>query len=242
MHTRSLVGLVVAIGALVGAAPASAIDLLSQSVSAASAVDKSCTSGARSGTGVATKSFSMPAAGWVTAKLSASGGDWDLAIFDKADGRVVAGSASSGASEIASGLRRPRAATWSCRRAAAPAARRAPSSASARRPWTRAASRRSRSCACRPRPRSARTSSSGSGSTSPSTAGRASSRSSLHGAADTEAARRQRLRLHHRGRRTWRSRLAATAPPTRSSRPQPRSPSCRAAGRPTGGSSTTART
>jgi hypothetical protein len=104
MKTRSLVGLVVAAGALWAAAPASAIDLLSQSVSAASAVDKSCTGGERSGAGVAQKRFSMPAAGWVTARLSATGGDWDVAIIDSADGRVVAGSAASGASETASGL------------------------------------------------------------------------------------------------------------------------------------------
>ena len=104
MKTRGLVGLVVAVGALWAAAPASAIDLLSQSVSAASAVDRSCTGGERSGAGVAQKRFSMPAAGWVTARLSAAGGDWDVAIIDSADGRVVAGSASSGASETASGL------------------------------------------------------------------------------------------------------------------------------------------
>ena len=77
---------------------------LTQTVSAASAVDRSCTGGERSGAGVAQKRFSMPAAGWVTARLSAAGGDWDVAIIDSADGRVVAGSASSGASEVASGL------------------------------------------------------------------------------------------------------------------------------------------
>ncbi len=103
MKTRSLVGLAVAVGALVAAAPASAIDLLSQTVSAASAVDKSCTTGERSGAGVAQKRFTMPTAGWVTAELTAAGGDWDVAIIDTADGRVVAGS-SSGANEVASGL------------------------------------------------------------------------------------------------------------------------------------------
>jgi hypothetical protein len=54
---RSLVGLVLAVGALAVAAPASAADLLSQTVSAASAVDKSCTASERSGAGVAQKSF-----------------------------------------------------------------------------------------------------------------------------------------------------------------------------------------
>jgi hypothetical protein len=46
----------------------------------------------------------MPVAGWVTARLTAASGDWDLAIIDSADGRVVAGSASRGAGEVASGL------------------------------------------------------------------------------------------------------------------------------------------
>ena len=98
------------IGALVGlvvlftAVPASAADLLSQTVSAASAVDKSCTSGQRSGAGVAQKSFTMPAGGEVTARLTAASGDWDLAIIDPSDHRLVAGSAYSGASEVASGF------------------------------------------------------------------------------------------------------------------------------------------
>jgi len=90
--------------ALVLAVPASAADLLSQTVSAASAVDKSCTSGERSGAGVARRSFTMPAGGEVTARLTAASGDWDLAIVDPSDHRMVAGSAYSGASEVASGF------------------------------------------------------------------------------------------------------------------------------------------
>jgi hypothetical protein len=46
----------------------------------------------------------MPDAGYVTARLGAASGDWDLAIVDAADGRVVAGSAYSGSNEVASGL------------------------------------------------------------------------------------------------------------------------------------------
>ena len=98
------IGLAVVVLALIVAGPASAADLLPQTVSAASAVDKSCTGGERSGAGVAQKRFTMPAAGWVRADLTAAGGDWDVAIIDTADGRVVAGSAGSGASETASGL------------------------------------------------------------------------------------------------------------------------------------------
>ena len=98
------IGLVALAIALVLAVPASAADLLSQTVSAASAVDKSCTSGERSGAGVARRSFTMPAGGEVTARLTAASGDWDLAIVDPSDHRMVAGSAYSGASEVASGF------------------------------------------------------------------------------------------------------------------------------------------
>ena len=91
------IGLAVVVLVLMLAGPASAAGLLSQTVSAASAVDKSCTSGQRSGAGVAQKSVTMPAGGEVTARLSAASGDWDLAIIDPSDHRVVAGSAYSGA-------------------------------------------------------------------------------------------------------------------------------------------------
>ena len=98
------IGLAVVVLVLVLAVPASAAGLLSQPVVVASAVDKSCTSGQRSGAGVAQKSVTMPAGGAVTARLSAASGDWDLAIIDPSDHRLVAGSAYSGADEVASGF------------------------------------------------------------------------------------------------------------------------------------------
>jgi Zinc carboxypeptidase len=98
-------GLAAALVALFAtASAASAAGLLSQTVSAASAVDKSCTSGERSGAGVARQSFTMPAGGGVTARLTAASGDWDLAIVDPSDHRMVAGSAYSGSTEVASGF------------------------------------------------------------------------------------------------------------------------------------------
>jgi hypothetical protein len=97
-------GLAAIVVALMLAGPASAAGLLSETVSAASAVDKSCTTGARDGAGVAQKRFTMPAGGEVTARLTAASGDWDLAIIDPTDRRVVAGSAYSGADEVASGF------------------------------------------------------------------------------------------------------------------------------------------
>src|SRR3954451_6854567 len=104
MRSGRLIGLALVLAVLVGAAPASAAGLLSQTVSAASAVDKSCTTGARSGAGVAQKRVTMPAGGEIVARLTAASGDWDLAIVDPSDHRVVAGSAYSGASEVASGF------------------------------------------------------------------------------------------------------------------------------------------
>ena len=98
------IGLAVVVLVLMLAGPASAAGILSQTVSAASAVDKSCTSGERSDAGVAQKRVTMPAGGEVTARLSAASGDWDLAIIDPSDHRVVAGSAYRGATEVASGF------------------------------------------------------------------------------------------------------------------------------------------
>jgi hypothetical protein len=98
------IGVIAGLLLLLGAVPASAADLLSQTVSSASAVDQSCTTGARSGAGVVQKRVTVPAASTVTARLRAASGDWDLAIFDANGGRVVGGSAYRGATEVASGF------------------------------------------------------------------------------------------------------------------------------------------
>jgi hypothetical protein len=68
------------------------------------AVDRSCTAKAlESGAGYSQRTVDAPAAGTVTARLDAASGDWDLAVFDAEDGRLVAGSAYSGSREVASG-------------------------------------------------------------------------------------------------------------------------------------------
>ena len=57
------------------------------------------------GAGVMTRAATMPESGWVRAELDGAGsGDWDLAVFDRASGRLVAGSSSFGADELAEGL------------------------------------------------------------------------------------------------------------------------------------------
>jgi hypothetical protein len=104
MTSGRLIGPAIALALLVSAAPASAAGLLSQTVTAASAVDKSCTTGQRTGTSVAQRHVVMPLGGEITASLTAANGDWDLAIIDPSDGRIVAGSAYQGANEVASGF------------------------------------------------------------------------------------------------------------------------------------------
>jgi len=96
--------LAIAIAAL-AAGPASAAGLLDSTVTAAEAVDRSCTTKLlTSGDGYAQKSVRLPSTGSVTARLDGAGsGDWDLAVFDTASGRVVAGSAYRGTRELATG-------------------------------------------------------------------------------------------------------------------------------------------
>jgi zinc carboxypeptidase len=103
MKAGRWVGFAIACATLALAAPASAVPVMTNTVTALSAVDKSCTSGGRTGAGVARTSYVMPAGGSIGARLTAAGGDWDVAIVDSASGRVVAGSAYSGADELATG-------------------------------------------------------------------------------------------------------------------------------------------
>ena len=92
------------LGLTAAATQASAAALLSKQVRAASAVDRCCTAGKlSSGSGYAQESVTMPSAGTVTARLTAAGGDWDLAVFEADSGQVVAGSAYRGSRELASG-------------------------------------------------------------------------------------------------------------------------------------------
>jgi hypothetical protein len=57
------------------------------------------------GSGVMARTMTMPSSGWVHAKLTgARGSDWDLAIFDRRSGRLVAGSSGFTSAEVAEGL------------------------------------------------------------------------------------------------------------------------------------------
>ena len=83
--------------------PASAAELLSERVTAGQAVDSSCIDALRSGAGVVRRNFTAPTTGALTARLRASAGDWDVAVFRTAGGPAVAGAAGLGAAEVAGG-------------------------------------------------------------------------------------------------------------------------------------------
>jgi hypothetical protein len=90
---------------LVAAAPASAAGLLAKTVTAASAVQRSCTAQRlTSGGGYAQQAVTSPVASRIVARLQAASGDWDVAVFDATGGRVVAGSANRGSDEVAAGF------------------------------------------------------------------------------------------------------------------------------------------
>jgi hypothetical protein len=119
------------------AAPASAADLLSRTVTATGSTTRICHEGLAAGTGIAQRELRMaPLSGTVSAVLSGASGDWDVALFDKATGKAVAGAAGFGAAEVATAAT----AGSSCRPAAA-RARARPACSSAARSSPRPASR-----------------------------------------------------------------------------------------------------
>jgi hypothetical protein len=89
-------------GAGIASAPAQAA--VSQKVTAASAVDRSCHAKYAGGAaGTQTVTATAPATGLVRARLSGSG-DWDLGVFDFSSGRTIAGSAGFASNELAEGF------------------------------------------------------------------------------------------------------------------------------------------
>jgi Zinc carboxypeptidase len=100
MLTRGIASL--AIGAAGGALLASSAQ--AATIAAPTAVDRSCTAKLlTSGAGYVQQTVAAPSVGTVTARLDGGAGDWDLAVFDKVTGRLVAGSAYRGSREVASG-------------------------------------------------------------------------------------------------------------------------------------------
>ena len=104
MH-RALRLLLLAVGALVAIpAQASADTLLSQTVTAAQTGSATCAARPAGGPSIVQRRVAVPVAGMVNAKLNAGSGDWDVAIFEARNGRVVSSSAAFGANELAGGF------------------------------------------------------------------------------------------------------------------------------------------
>ena len=84
---------------------ASGAELVSTPVSVDTPVPRSCIARPLSdGNGYAARAATAPDFGWITARLRAPSGDWDLAVFDAANGTRVAGATSFGADEVAQGI------------------------------------------------------------------------------------------------------------------------------------------
>ena len=104
---------------LAWAAPASASQpILRERLIVPAAADVSCSQRSHSGAGAAAVHLTAPAGGYLTARLAAPSGDWDLAVFRRSGGGAVAASAYRGATEVASGFvrRGDRLTVRACRR------------------------------------------------------------------------------------------------------------------------------
>jgi hypothetical protein len=105
-RTRRAVPLALAVAvALVCAAPASAAGLLDTRVAAAKAKKRTCQTRLTTGSTVAKRNVTASATGLLRARLTGRGaGDWDVAVFSRRDGRLVAASAYRGLNELAEGI------------------------------------------------------------------------------------------------------------------------------------------
>jgi hypothetical protein len=97
---RTALGLAAVAATLATAAPASAAELLGESVSVDRPVLRSCVD-RPGGDGAVQRSVTAPASGWLTARLRAAEGDWDVAVFDEQSGDQLGGGASPGSEELA---------------------------------------------------------------------------------------------------------------------------------------------
>jgi hypothetical protein len=96
------VALVSMFGAAAGTAHAD--EILSRTVSVDDAQLRTChASLVADATGVDVTALSAPVTGWIRAQLEGEG-DWDVAVFDRSSGRLVAGSAHRDGSELAEGI------------------------------------------------------------------------------------------------------------------------------------------
>ncbi len=99
----ALAVLAAALGVLAAACPAAAAPVLDRELTAADTTRRDCIARPLEGAGVARAPASVRGPSWVSARLSAPSGDWDLALFD-GSGRPVATSAYRGSAELAEGF------------------------------------------------------------------------------------------------------------------------------------------
>ena len=71
-----------------------------RTVSASTAVARTCDRAPRSGRGLAGTTYVAPMSGYVTARLRAASGDWDLLLRDGATGRAISASQGFRSSEV----------------------------------------------------------------------------------------------------------------------------------------------
>jgi hypothetical protein len=97
---------------------ASSAEAKQATLTAPAIADRDCTSDLRSGAATDTHRVTAPYLAALRVRLSAGSGDWDVAAFDARSERVIAGSASRGASEVAGGFVRAgeRLVVQACRR------------------------------------------------------------------------------------------------------------------------------
>ena len=99
LFTVLLATLAVPAAAQAASAPA-ALPTLTRTLSAAAAVPQSCLGETSAGRGVAVSKYVAPIAGYVTARLTAASGDWDLVAVDHASGRRLGASQAFGSHEL----------------------------------------------------------------------------------------------------------------------------------------------
>src|SRR5439155_17852580 len=93
--------LAAALPSTAAAASPTILPAVTRTLSATAAVPRTCDHAPQTGRGLATTTYSAPMSGYLTPRLRAASGDWDLLLRDGASGRRVAASQGFRSSEVA---------------------------------------------------------------------------------------------------------------------------------------------
>ena len=96
--------LLAALAACLMPVAAGADDLLDETLTLPTSGATTCAAKPAAGAGVLQRRVALPAPGVVGAKLTAASGDWDVAVFEARNGRLVTSGAAYGANEVAVGF------------------------------------------------------------------------------------------------------------------------------------------